>query len=192
MISLPTRHVRIAVQGTVFALWISLILATHHPMDSWIAQHVPVSLLLRIDPLVLTVVCGGLRMGVTILLLGAVTLAVSLLLGRVFCGWESWNTLDSALNDLGASKWEIETPLYGSLSSIEHHATTWPMAIILVNRTADMAMEVRRQIAKLEYEIAEIGEKFGMSNRAKELQGILDNLIDETLSSQMTEEPITK
>jgi ferredoxin len=43
--------------------------------------------MLRIDPLVMTVVCGGMRMGITIMLMGAVTLVVSLLLGRVFCGW---------------------------------------------------------------------------------------------------------
>ncbi|MFL5812468.1 MAG: 4Fe-4S binding protein [Bdellovibrionia bacterium] len=84
---IPTRHVRIVVQASVFALWVSLILATHHPMESWIARHVPVSLLLRIDPLVTTVVCGGTRILVTITLLGLVTLGVSLLLGRVFCGW---------------------------------------------------------------------------------------------------------
>ena len=86
-LGIPTRRIRIAVQAAVFALWVSLILATKHPMDSWIATHIPVSLLLRIDPLVMTVVCGGMRVGVTITLLGAVTLCVSLLLGRVFCGW---------------------------------------------------------------------------------------------------------
>ncbi len=35
----------------------------------------------------MTVVCGGMRMGITILALGALTLVISLLLGRVFCGW---------------------------------------------------------------------------------------------------------
>ena len=95
---------------------------------------------------------------------------------RVVCGWESWNTLDSALNELGASNWEIETPLYGSVPGIDQHAATWPVGLILINRSADMAMEVQRQIDKLRREIAEIGEKFGMSSRAKELQGILDGL----------------
>lgn len=75
------------VQTGVFALWVVLILATHYPMQSWIAQRIPVSLLLRIDPLVMTVVAGGMRVGVTIVMLGFVTLAISLLLGRVFCGW---------------------------------------------------------------------------------------------------------
>ena len=65
----------------------ALILSTHRPMDGWLATHVPVSLLLRIDPLVMTVVSGGMRVGITILMLGFVTLGVSLLLGRVFCGW---------------------------------------------------------------------------------------------------------
>ena len=83
----PTRYYRIAVQWMVFSLWVTLILSTHYPMDNWIAKHIPVSLLLRIDPLAMTVVSGGLRVGVTILLLGFVTLGVSLLLGRVFCGW---------------------------------------------------------------------------------------------------------
>ena len=87
MLGVPTRQIRIVVQMAVFALWVSCIYATHHPMDSWIATHMPVSFLLRIDPLVMTVVCGGMRMGITILALGALTLAVSLVLGRVFCGW---------------------------------------------------------------------------------------------------------
>jgi ferredoxin len=71
----------------VFAVWAACIYATHHPMDAWIAKQIPVSFMLRIDPLVMTVVCGGMRMGITILFLGAVTMAVSLLMGRVFCGW---------------------------------------------------------------------------------------------------------
>jgi ferredoxin len=87
ILGMPTRRIRIAVQSGVFALWVALILATGHPMQSWLATHIPVSLMLRIDPLVMTVVCGAMRIGVTITLLGAVTLAVSLLLGRVFCGW---------------------------------------------------------------------------------------------------------
>ncbi|MBI3294531.1 MAG: 4Fe-4S binding protein [Deltaproteobacteria bacterium] len=84
---LHTRRVRIVIQTLVFTLWVALILSTRHPMDSWLARHVPVSLFLRIDPLVMTMICGGMRMGVTITLLGFVTLGVSLLLGRVFCGW---------------------------------------------------------------------------------------------------------
>ena len=87
MLGFPTRYFRIAVQTAVFALWVGLILSTHRPMDSWLATHVPVSLMLRIDPLVMTVVTGGMRVGVTILMLGFVTLAISLILGRVFCGW---------------------------------------------------------------------------------------------------------
>ncbi|MGE0616350.1 MAG: 4Fe-4S binding protein [Bacteriovoracia bacterium] len=86
-LGMPTRHVRIGVQTAVFSLWVALILATKHPMDSWLAKHIPVSIMLRIDPLVTTVVSGGMRMAVTITLLGLVTLGVSLLLGRVFCGW---------------------------------------------------------------------------------------------------------
>jgi ferredoxin len=87
MLGLPTRQIRIAVQMAVFALWIACIYVTHHPMDSWLARNLPVSFMLRIDPLVMTVVCGGMRMGITIMFLGFVTLGVSLLLGRVFCGW---------------------------------------------------------------------------------------------------------
>jgi len=56
-------------------------------MESWIAKNIPVSLLLRIDPLVMTVVTGGMRTAVSITFLGAITLVVSLILGRVFCGW---------------------------------------------------------------------------------------------------------
>jgi len=83
----PTRQVRIVVQWAVFLLWVALILATRHPMDAWIAKVIPVSIMLRIDPLVTTVVSGGMRMMITITMLGFVTLLVSLLLGRVFCGW---------------------------------------------------------------------------------------------------------
>lgn len=87
MLGMPTRRIRMVVQWAVFSLWVSLILSTHYPMDTWIARHIPVSLLLRIDPLVMTAVMGGMRMTVTILLLGFVTMGVSLLMGRVFCGW---------------------------------------------------------------------------------------------------------
>jgi ferredoxin len=87
MFGIPTRRIRIVVQGLVFGLWVALIMATHYPMESWLSRHIPVSLMLRIDPLVMTIVCGGMRTMVTITLLGAVTMVVSLLLGRVFCGW---------------------------------------------------------------------------------------------------------
>lgn len=87
MFGVPTRRIRIVVQGLIFGLWVALILSTKYPMDSWIARNIPVSLMLRIDPLVMTVVSGGMRTLVTITLLGAVTLVVSLILGRVFCGW---------------------------------------------------------------------------------------------------------
>lgn len=75
------------MQAAVFFLWVALILATRHPMESWLARTIPVSLFLRMDPLVTTVVNGGLRMAVSITFLGFVTLAISILLGRVFCGW---------------------------------------------------------------------------------------------------------
>ncbi|MCB0406411.1 MAG: 4Fe-4S binding protein, partial [Bdellovibrionales bacterium] len=86
-LSVPTRRIRILVQAGVFALWVALIYVTRHPLDSWLANHIPVNFLLRLDPLVMTVVCGGMRMAVTITLLAAVTFVVSVLLGRVFCGW---------------------------------------------------------------------------------------------------------
>jgi ferredoxin len=84
---IPTRRLRILVQGGFFGLWCALIWATRHPIDSALAQVIPTSLFLRIDPLVMTAVSGGLRAGITLTLLGAVTLVVTLLLGRVFCGW---------------------------------------------------------------------------------------------------------
>ncbi len=56
-------------------------------MDTWLAKTIPVSFMLRIDPLVTTVVCGAMRMGITITFLGFITLGISILLGRVFCGW---------------------------------------------------------------------------------------------------------
>lgn len=85
--NLPTRRVRIAVQAFWFALWGFLVLSTHHPMDAWILKVLPASLLLRMDPLVATVVLGGMRTSVQILFLAFVTLGISVLLGRVFCGW---------------------------------------------------------------------------------------------------------
>jgi len=86
-LGVPTRKVRIAVQFSMFSLWAALVFLTKYPIDSWLTDILPVSLFLRIDPLVMTVVCGGMRMAVTITLLGLVTLGISLLLGRVFCGW---------------------------------------------------------------------------------------------------------
>lgn len=97
--------------------------------------------------------------------------------GRVASGWESWNALDAALNELGALGWEIDTPLYGSVPGAGQPATTWPMAIILINRTADIDAEKQRQIAKLNRELTEIDAKFGMSSRQRELQEILDGLL---------------
>ena len=84
---IPTRHIRIMIQWLVFITWVILILETKHPIDGWITQWIPVSILLQLDPLVMTVVSGGMRILVTITLLGFVTLGISLLLGRVFCGW---------------------------------------------------------------------------------------------------------
>ena len=82
-----THRLKVTVQTSVFLLWISLIFATKHPIQGWLSDHIPVSLFLRADPLVTTVVWGGMRMGVTLLLLGVVTFLVTLILGRVFCGW---------------------------------------------------------------------------------------------------------
>jgi ferredoxin len=87
ILGIPTRRVRITVQTSLFLLWATLIYCTHYPMQTWVAKNIPVSLFLRIDPLVATVIMGGMRVGVTILLLGLVTFGVSMLLGRVFCGW---------------------------------------------------------------------------------------------------------
>jgi hypothetical protein len=109
--------------------------------------------------------------------------------GRVDCGWESWNSLDSALNELGAANWEVQTPLYGSLPG--QLPNTWPVALILINRSTDMAGEIQRQINKLKMEIAEIGEKFGSSSRARELQGILDGLLEKTKSPRVSKKRAT-
>ena len=100
-----------------------------------------------------------------------------LLNSQVESGWETWASLDAALNELGAAGWEIATPLYGSLPGLAQRPTTWPMAIILTHRSADAAMETQRQIDKLKHEIAETNKKFGPSARVKELQGILEGLV---------------
>lgn len=87
MFGVPTRRFRIIVQAFFLSLWVALIIITRHPIDHFLAKIVPVSFFLRIDPLVMTVINGGMRVGVTITFLGFVTLALTLLLGRVFCGW---------------------------------------------------------------------------------------------------------
>ena len=84
---IPTRYFRIGVQAAVFALWVGLILQTKQPMNGFLVSHLPPSLMLRIDPLAATAVMAGMRISVTILMLGFVTVGISLLLGRVFCGW---------------------------------------------------------------------------------------------------------
>lgn len=87
MILKSTRSFRILSQILFFGFWVALMLATRIPALDWIASKVPVSLYLRADPLVFTVVAGSMRLGVTILLMAFVTLGISLVLGRVFCGW---------------------------------------------------------------------------------------------------------
>ncbi|MBC7396845.1 MAG: 4Fe-4S binding protein [Bdellovibrionales bacterium] len=82
-----TRTFRIACQLGIFAIWAALIFLTRHPIQNILTKWIPVSILLRADPLVSTVVMGSMRIGVGILFLGAFTAGVSLLLGRVFCGW---------------------------------------------------------------------------------------------------------
>ena len=67
--------------------WVTLVYFTFHPIDAWITKLIPVSILLRTDPLVMTAVCGGMRVGVTILMGGFVSLIAAVLMGRVFCGW---------------------------------------------------------------------------------------------------------
>ena len=87
MLGIPTRQIRILVQFVVFSLWVALVLLTRSPIDHWLTRVIPVSFMLRIDPLVMTAVSGGMRVFITITMLGFVTLGISMLLGRVFCGW---------------------------------------------------------------------------------------------------------
>ena len=84
---ITTRKIKIGSQFLLFFLWLGLILSTAHPIDSWLSHHVPVSLFLRADPLVSTLVMGSMRVGIDILMLGAFTFLFTLALGRVFCGW---------------------------------------------------------------------------------------------------------
>ena len=111
MPKLPTRYYRIVVQAAFFALWVALVLVTKRPMDSWLAKHVPVSFFLRIDPLVTTVVCGGMRVGVSILFLGFVTLAITIVMGRVFCGWVC--PLGSIFDAYGWILRKMKMPIFG-------------------------------------------------------------------------------
>lgn len=87
MPAIPTRYYRLLSQWFFFGLWVLLIYLTKHPIDHWVTRFIPVSFFLRIDPLVMTVVSGGMRVFVTITLLGLVTFGITVLLGRVFCGW---------------------------------------------------------------------------------------------------------
>ena len=82
--AVSTRRVRILSQASFLTLWVFLILSTRHPVENAI---LPVSSFLRADPLVMTVVNVGLRMTVSITLLGLVTLLIAVVAGRVFCGW---------------------------------------------------------------------------------------------------------
>jgi ferredoxin len=91
-------------------------------MQSVLAKTIPVSLFLRIDPLVATVVMGGMRVGISILFAGLVTLGVSMLLGRVFCGWVcplgatfdfySWIVKKLGVRHHGPSPWWFRLKYY--------------------------------------------------------------------------------
>jgi len=67
---------------------------------------------------------------------------------------EYWNNLEEALAELGATGWEIVTPIYnlgGSGKSIRQETDCF----ILVNKSEDLKKEKERLIKKLQDEITE-------------------------------------
>lgn len=95
--------------------------------------------------------------------------------GSVASGWELWNSLDAALNDLGASNWEVQCPLYGTRATGDN-SITWPVALILVNRSLDASQEIERQAKKLQKEIAESRAELETATDAKEKDRISLNI----------------
>lgn len=75
--------------------------------------------------------------------------------GPVTSGWETWSSLQSALNELGPLEWELAMPLSGGIQGCPNG----PIAMILVNPAIGMEDEHSRQTEKLEDLIASWSSK---------------------------------
>jgi polyferredoxin len=77
------RNIRRTVQLVSLALWVFLFVAARHQALAII----PPDLFLMTDPLVAAITMGAAHIFVPLMLSSLVLVVVSLLLGRVFCGW---------------------------------------------------------------------------------------------------------
>lgn len=101
-----------------------------------------------------------------------------LLSGPVKSGWETWDSLDAALNVLGHWNWEIQTPLQGSILSESGISAAGAVAMIMVNRDYEICDEWDRQVEKLKKEIAALKAKFEITAEAPDNHSV-DQLIRE-------------
>ena len=102
--------------------------------------------------------------------------------------YERWHSLEEALNELAEAGWEVDTPIYGPVPGRGHEGETWLEGLILVNRSANTAQEIRRQIEKVERRLTEERralesgtvessmEKVKTEQSVKELSSILEEL----------------
>jgi hypothetical protein len=75
---------------------------------------------------------------------------------------ETWNSLEEALNELGAAGWEINLPVYGPVPGREHQGDSWMEALILLNKVGSASDDLDRRIAKVKEVIAEA--KYDLEN----------------------------
>lgn len=68
---------------------------------------------------------------------------------------EDWSSLEIALNELGATGWEINFPVYGPVPGRDHQGDSWLEALVLVNRNSDAAQGLERRIQKIKQIIAD-------------------------------------
>jgi ferredoxin len=151
---------------------VTLIFATRFPINNWFVEHLPVSTFLRADPLVMTVVWGSMRVAVTILMLALATAAISLILGRVFCGWicplgaifdfYSWIVTKLKINHFGPSpKWfRVKYYLLVVIAVLAVFGMSGPLIgldpIVLLTRTvASVLNPLFRNPASLTYTVGD-------------------------------------
>ncbi len=75
------------IQSLTLLLFVYLLWQTVFPLSSLVVSFIPTDLFLRLDPLVVTLVPLGVKDFVAPLAVGFVVLFLTLLLGRVFCGY---------------------------------------------------------------------------------------------------------
>jgi len=76
--------------------------------------------------------------------------------GNVWSNNETWNSLEDALNELGAAGWEINLPVYGPVpGGRDHQGDSWMEALILENKICTASDDLDRRIAKVKEIIEE-------------------------------------